>query len=148
MTILRITLTIYHVMVVADVIESIRSFTLHEYFSSIWNIIDWSHFCVMWLGWIAWLRQIVLTNSLPMNSRYPILVSPGSTTEARAFLTNASDEYAFLTFMESIDQLMQNLSMYNTMTALGGSKFRFTSSVFHCLAKSKFVYLSFIHLLY
>jgi hypothetical protein len=79
----------------------------------------------MWLGWLAWLRQIVLSNNLSMSPNYQILVSPDSTTKARLFLTNAVIEHEFLMFASSIDQMMQNWSRHTTMTALGGSQINF-----------------------
>ena len=114
-----------------DMIESVKNYKLREYLTSVWNLVDWSHFCVMWLGWAAWLNQITLTYNLPMKPSYPILVSPTPTTQARVFLTNAMEEYDFLIFASSIDQLMQNMSLYNTLTALGGTSTR--PSFFHLI---------------
>jgi hypothetical protein len=107
----------------SDVIGSIRKFKIREYVSSAWNLIDWAHFCVMWLGWVAWLRQVLLIYRLPMKTSYPILVSPGSTTQARAFLTNPVAERDFLILNDDINQLMQNISTYNTLTSLAGASF-------------------------
>ncbi len=104
-----------------DMLQSIRQFEFLKYLSNSWNIIDWSHFCVMWLGWYIWLRQILLTNSLPMEPNYPILISPGSTTQARAFLTDGVHEHKFLMFSANVKQLAVNMSTYSTLTCLGGA---------------------------
>ena len=74
----------------------------------------------MWFGWVTWLKQILLTAKLPMKSSYPILVSPATTAQARIFLTNAAEEHDFLTFSSDVNQIMENMSIYNTLTALGG----------------------------
>jgi hypothetical protein len=65
----------------------------------------------------------MLTNSLPMEPSYPILVSPGSTTQARAFLTDGGHEHKFLKFSASVKQLAMNVSTYSTLTCLGGMCF-------------------------
>lgn len=107
-------------MFLSDVVMSARQFKVMEYISSTWNLIDWAHFSIMWLGWVTWLKQVILTSNLPIKPGYPILVSPGKTTQARVFLTDTVAEYEFLIFFSRMHELMDNMSTYNTLTSLGG----------------------------
>jgi hypothetical protein len=81
---------------------------------------DWAHFAVMWLAWIVWLKQYILMTSLPMESAYPILATPQSTTRARVFLTDSVAEHKYLLFSSAIKLLMENMATYCTLTSLSG----------------------------
>ena len=106
----------------ADIAQAVKNFEIWEYFA-LWNLIDWTHFAVMWIAWFLWLNQYNLSNELQMPQGFAILKSFGDETPARLFLTNTDKEYSFLSFLNHIKQMRDNLSTYSTLSSIAGMNF-------------------------
>jgi hypothetical protein len=105
-------------------------FKLMQYFA-FWNIVDLSHFAIMWFGWSLWLAQVFKGQSLNMPLRFGLLFSAGPDTPARYFRTDPSKEYDFLMFSQTVEDMASNWTLYSIMTSLSGvfhSNFRFPCS--------------------
>ena len=105
---------------VADFIRATKRFELLQYFQ-FWNLIDLTHFVIMWAGWALWLRQVNLASNLDMPSSFAILSSFGDETPARLFQTNSDKEYVFLKFVQYIKNMRDNLSIYSTLSSMSGA---------------------------
>ena len=88
-----------------------KNFEIWNYFA-LWNLIDWTHFAVMWAGWALWLNQVSLANNFQMPPGFAILSSFSDETQARLFLTNPDKEYVYLQFVQYIKGMRDNLSIY------------------------------------
>lgn len=104
----------------ADVVKAIRRFEIMKYFS-LWNLIDLSHFALMWTGWYFWLNQIQLNASLQLPTGFAILNHFNEETLARLLLTNPEKEYIFLSFLNHLQAMRKNLTMYSVITSITGA---------------------------
>ena len=105
-----------------DIVKAVHRFELMQYFS-LWNVIDLSHFSVMWAAWYFRLHQINLSNTLEMPSGFAVLTSFSEETLARQFLSNPDKEYMFLEFLDHLKQMRDNLTTYSVLTSVAGAKF-------------------------
>jgi hypothetical protein len=109
----------FDTMYVSDILQAIMQFKLMEYIA-FWNIVDLSHFAIMWFGWSLWLAQVWKGQSLNMPARFGLLFSAGPDTPARYFRTDPSKEYDFLMFSQNVEDIASNWTLYSIMTSLSG----------------------------
>ena len=99
---------------------ALKTFKIKFYFCDIWNVIDWLHFVLMWLGWYCWLVQMRLLSNLVMPTYFVIINSPTANAAARLFLTKPKGEHDYLVFHDALKSMINNIGTYNTVTSLCG----------------------------
>ena len=109
-----------HTNICADIVESVRNFTLFEYLTSPANWLDWAHFSLMTVGWVLWYLFVHQSSTFTMKSNFPILTHVEDQTPARFLLTNAETEKEFLLFSQSVSALEQNMRFYTNIIGLCG----------------------------
>ncbi len=101
--------------------ECVRKFRGIEYVGSVWNWIDWAHFCLMWAGWALWLQHARAAAAFDMRPAYKVLSSPASETRARFFKTDPAEEAALLGLVADVRRLADGLAAYSIVTSVCGA---------------------------
>ena len=99
---------------------AIKAFKIKFYFGDVWNVVDWLHFALMWLGWYCWMVQIGLSSNLVMPNYFVIMQFPTANAAARLFLTKPKGEHDYLVFRDALKTMINNMRTYNTVTSLCG----------------------------
>ncbi len=100
---------------------AIKTFKMKFYFCDIWNVVDWLHFTLMWIGWYCWLVQMRLLSVFEMPTYFVIINSPTANAVARLFLTKPKGESDYLIFHDALKTMIYNMGTYNTITSLCGN---------------------------
>jgi hypothetical protein len=106
-----------------DLVAAIRVMRPMDYLSNGWNYVDWTHFYLMWSGWITWLIYTEAASRFEMKSAYPILADPAS--DLRFLATDAQQEKEFLEFLSSVSTACDRLASYQSITGVSVLMFLF-----------------------
>ena len=99
-----------------DVVTSFRVMRPQNYFFNFWNWIDITHLCFMWCGWILWVSYGQRAWDFEMKPDYPGNIDPAADT--RYFQTNSTHEFEFLSFLDEVSGLSEDLRTYNEIVAV------------------------------
>ncbi len=117
---MHIIMYIYFIFSAADIVWSVQNFRLFHYFMDIWNIIDWTHFILMWVAWGSWLGNIQESNNFYMEPSFQILASHATESRARLFEVDSNQEALFLDFSSNLRNRSQNFRNYVNLTTICG----------------------------
>jgi hypothetical protein len=102
-------------------VEVVRKFQMKAYLASVWNWIDWTHFCLMWAGWVLWVQHACAAAAFKMQPTYRVLSKPESETRARFFQTDPVEEAALLELVAAVRRLADGLKGYTIVTSICGA---------------------------